>query len=73
MDTESKEDTKKFLAQNTEIEELNNEDNVSDSDIIDSIDEQNNIDTLKIDSRNDKSFYQCSSAGDIYSEDELNE
>ena len=73
MDTKSKEDTKKFLAQNTEIEELNNEDNVSDSDIIDSIDEQNKIDALKIDSRNDKSFYQCSSAGDIYSEDELNE
>lgn len=72
IDTKSKEDTKKFLAQNTEIEELNNEDNISDSDI-DSIDEQNKIDALKIDSRNDKTFYQCSSAGNIYSEDELNE
>ena len=74
MDTETKEEnTDKFLAQNTENEEINNEDNIPDSDIINSIDDQNKIDTLEINSRDDKTFYQCSSIGNIYSEDELNE
>jgi hypothetical protein len=74
MDTESKnDDTNKFLVQNTETEEMNNETEISDSNTVDSIDEQNKIDVSALNSRNDKNFNQCSSAGDIYSEDELNE
>ena len=74
MDTESEnDDTNKFLVQNTETEEMNNETEISDSNTVDSIDEQNKIDVSALNSRNDKNFNQCSSAGDIYSEDELNE
>jgi hypothetical protein len=63
-------DTKRFLAQNAEVEEINNESEISDSDNINSLETQNEIDSLILDSRNDKNFNQCS---DIYSEDELNE
>ena len=67
IDTKSKKDnTNEFLAQNTESEEINNE-------IVSSISEQNIIDKTIINSRNDKDFKQCSSAGNIYSEDELYE
>ena len=68
-----KENNKQFLAQNTKIEDVNNKDNVLDSNTIDSIDEQNLIDALEVDSKHDQTFSQCSSAGDIYSDDELNE
>jgi hypothetical protein len=74
MNTEAKNDNiNKFLAQNTETEEINNETEISDSDTVDSIDEQNKIDVSALNLRNDKNFNQCSSAGDIYSEDELDE
>jgi len=52
------------------VEEINNESEISDSDNINSLKTQNEIDSLILDSRNDKNFNQCS---DIYSEDELNE
>jgi hypothetical protein len=73
METETKKETSnKFLAQNAEVEVITS-DNVSDSDNVDSLDEQNKIDTTALTVRNDKTFSQCSAAGDIYSEDELNE
>jgi hypothetical protein len=74
MDTDTKdEDSGKFLAQNIEIEELIDSNEVSDSDISNSIEQQNKIDISNLNSRNDKTFRQCSNAGDIYSDDELNE
>ena len=64
MDTESKRNnSNKFLAQNTE----------SDSNALDLLDEQDIVDSSVLKVRNDKTFQQCSSAGDIYSEEELNE
>ncbi|MBR7036499.1 hypothetical protein IKI14_01120 [bacterium] len=71
----------KFLAQNTENENLNSAENgnisavneFSDSDIIDSIEIQNLIDNSVLTSMNVKNFSQCSTAGDVYSEEELNE
>jgi hypothetical protein len=41
--------------------------------MVSSINEQNIIDKTIINSKNDKDFKQCSSAGNIYSEDELYE
>ena len=74
MDTDAKdEDNSKFLAQNIEIEELVDSDEVSDSDVNNSIEQQNKIDISNLNSRNDKTFRQCSNAGDIYSDEELNE
>ena len=74
MNTEAKDaNTNKFLAQNVEIEEINDENEISDSDTVNSIEEQDKVDSLNLSSRNDKNFNQCSSAGNIYSEDELNE
>jgi hypothetical protein len=52
---------------------MDNSNAVSDSNIPDSLDEQNGLDSSVLNSRNDKTFAQCSSAGDIYSEEELNE
>ena len=63
----------RFLAQNVEIEWMDDSDTASDSNIPDSLDEQNGLDSSVLNSRNDKTFSQCSSAGDIYSEEELNE
>ena len=57
----------KFLAQNIDIEDL------SDSIVIDSFDEQDEVDSLILDLKSDKTFQQCSSAGNIYSDEELNE
>jgi hypothetical protein len=69
MDRKAKEDNShKFLAQNTQTEELNTIDEV-----MSSIDEQNEVDSLTLSSRNDKTFQQCSSIGNIYSDEELNE
>ena len=78
MNSDTKdENTNKFLAQNDSTEEVSlaNEisDEISDSEPVSSIDEQNEIDNSILSSRNDKSFQQCSSAGNIYSEKELNE
>ena len=74
MNTETKsENNNKFLAQNIQTEQIDFSDEVSDSDITNSLDEQNEIDDSILSLRDDKTFYQCSSAGDIYSEDELNE
>ncbi len=70
-DTSNKKD-KTFLAQNTETDEIYAS-TISDYDSIESIEEQNTIDISNLNSRDDKSFTQCSSAWDIYSEDELNE
>ena len=65
MDTETKnKNTYRFLAQN-EI--------TSDSDNTDSLDEQDEIDTSILNSRTDQTFKQCSSNGNIYSDEELNE
>ena len=68
MDTETKEkDTNNFLAQNELAEEI------SDSNVLNSLEEQNEIDTLVLDLRDDKTFQQCSSDWNIYSDEELNE
>ena len=74
MDTDKKRDKyRNFLVQNT-IDEKNLDVNeVSDSNDINSIEEQNKIDNSALSSRNDKSFVQCSSVGNIYSKEELNE
>ena len=70
MNTETKNDYNKFLAQNTLIGD-NNE--ISDSDITASLDEQDEVDNSILNIRDDETFQQCSSAGNIYSEEELNE
>ena len=48
-------------------------DNVSDSEIVTDIEIQDLIDENSITIKNEKNFAQCSAAGNIYSEDELNE
>ena len=63
----------KFLAQNTENENINTVDEVSDSDSIDSVELQDSVDSIVLSSRNDKTFAQCASAGNVYSDEELNE
>ena len=80
MDTETKnDDTYKFLAQNSEVdqnsevEKMDNENEISDSESVDSLDAQDKLDSLISNSRDDKNFQQCSSAGNIYSSEELNE
>jgi hypothetical protein len=74
MDTEKKNEiNNKFLAQNTENENINNIDAITDSDDIDSIEVQDSVDSAILSSKNDKTFQQCSSAGNIYSDKELNE
>ena len=72
-DSDKNKDYSSFLAQNIENEEVDDGDGVSDSDVINSLDEQELVDTSKLNLRNDKTFAQCSAAGDIYSEEELNE
>jgi hypothetical protein len=57
-DDSKRNDSSKFLAQNADDH---------------SIEVQNSIDSTAIKTRNDKSFSQCSSAGDIYSDEELSE
>ena len=72
MDTDKKNKSySNFLVQNTWDEE--NINGVPDSDNINTVEEQNEIDNSALSWRNNKTFLQCSSAGDIYSEDELNE
>ena len=67
MDNETKnKDAYKFLAQNTANEEIFDSETIS-------IDEQDEIDISILSSRNDKTFQQCSSEGNIYSDEELNE
>ena len=74
MDTEKKNEiNNKFLAQNTENENINNIDAITDSDDIGSIEVQDSVDSAILSSKNDKTFEQCSSAGNIYSDEELNE
>jgi hypothetical protein len=74
MDTEKKNEiNNKFLAQNTENEDINNIDAITDSDDIDSVEIQDSVDSTILSSKNDKTFEQCSSAGNIYSDEELNE
>ena len=68
-----KEDTNNFLAQNNSDEESSLTGGVSDTESISSVNEQDEIDNSILVSKNDKSFQQCSSAGNIYSENELNE
>ena len=68
-----KHDYSKYLVQNTEDNKTLNQDEISDSELVSSVEQQDVIDTSTLNSRNDKTFAQCSSAGDIYSEDELNE
>ena len=74
MDTEKKNEiNNKFLAQNTENEDIADVDATSDSDDMDSIEVQDSVDSTVLSSKNDKTFQQCSSAGNIYSDEELNE
>ena len=74
VNTEPKNEiSNKFLAQNTENENADYINEVSDSDNIDSAEIQSSIDNAVLSSKNDKTFAQCSSAGNIYSEAELNE
>ena len=67
------EDYKNFLAQNIENEEINDENEITDSNNVSSLDEQDEIDISTLNLRNDKTFSQCSSAWNIYSEEELSE
>ena len=61
MDSETKHlENNKFLAQNTD-------------DTADSLTVQDEIDNSNLSSRNDQTFQQCSSDGNIYSDEELNE
>ena len=62
-----------FLVQSTGTEGNLETGKISDSSTTDSIEQQDMIDSSSLNSRNDKTFSQCSTAGDIYSEDELNE
>ena len=74
MDTEKKNEiNNKFLAQNTENEDIADVDATSDSDDMDSIEVQDSVDSTVLSSKNNKTFQQCSSAGNIYSDEELNE
>jgi hypothetical protein len=73
MDTKSEDINKKYLAQNTTAEDINMDSEISDSDIINSLDAQDEVDNSILNSRNDNTFKQCSSAGNIYSDKELSE
>jgi hypothetical protein len=66
-------DNNKFLAQIMGIENIDEINQVSDTDTINSIEEQNDIDISSLNPKKDESFGQCYSNGNIYSEDELNE
>ena len=72
-DNSQKINVDKLLAQNIEVGEIDNLNEVSDSDVVDSINEQDKVDSSSLNIKNNKTFAQCSSAGDIYSEEELNE
>ena len=72
-DNSQKINVDKLLAQNIEVSEIDNLNEVSDSDVVDSINEQDKVDSSSLNIKNNKTFAQCSSAGDIYSEEELNE
>jgi hypothetical protein len=67
MDTKIDNNTNRFLAQN----EITG--NISDSNVTDSLDDQDELDTSVLNLKENKTFQQCSSAGNIYSDDELNE
>ena len=72
MNTDTKKETSKhFLAQNTLEEDTSNE--LIDSNTVDSIDEQNMVDSITLNSKDDKTFSQCTTDGDIYSDEELSE
>ena len=74
MNTNNKEDTyDEFLVQNTEDYETSASNEVSDVEILNTIEQQDVINGSALNSKSNKTFAQCSSAGDIYSEDELNE
>ena len=63
----------KFLAQNIKDEENFGVGEVSDSDDVDSMEEQNEIDNSILNTKKQQYFYQCSSAWNIYSDEELNQ
>ena len=63
----------KFLAQNSEYEEVVINDETLDSDLVDSLNEQDEIDESILSLKNNRTFQQCISVGDIYSDEELNE
>lgn len=75
MSTENKKwsDSYKFLAQNENIEEIDNWNNISDTNLINSIEQQNEIDNAILGSKKYWNFEQCISAWDIYSDEELGE
>jgi hypothetical protein len=67
MDTKIDNNNNRFLAQNVITPDT------SDSNITDSLDEQDEFDASVLNLKNDKLFEQCLSVGNIYSDDELNE
>ena len=74
MDTNNKvKDYNKFLVQNTGDEETTGINEISDSELVNSIEQQDKIDNSALALRSDKTFIQCASAGNIYSKEELNE
>ncbi len=74
MSNDKDEDYNKFLVQNTENEDINNVNGISDSEDTDSLEIQNSVDSLILSSKtSQKTFEQCSSAGNIYSDEELSE
>ena len=73
MNTEKNERNNQFLVQNVEKNMNVMSDEVLDSDVVDSLDEQDLIDSIILDSESDESYEQCLSEGNIYSEEELSE
>ena len=71
-----KEDSDLFLAQNTWDQDWREKigvlDVATDSSNVDGIASQDYIDTYVLNSKNDQTFSQCTSAGNVYSESELN-
>lgn len=68
-----KNDYNKFLAQNIENDKILNSENSPDYELISSIEQQDKINNFTLNSKRNKTFNQCASAGNIYSEEELNE
>ena len=75
MSTENKKwnENYKFLAQNENIDEIGDWDVASDTNLMSSVDQQNEIDGVVLGSKKYWNFEQCISAWDIYSDEELGE
>ena len=73
MDTKTKKDNYKLLAQNEHIEEISNWDIFPDTNTTNSIEQQDQIDSTVLGSKKYWNFEQCISAWNIYSDLELGE